>query len=125
MKNFEKYIGKRISSAAIIDDVFVIKFEDRTKIGIADHGQSCCEDRFMTTDDDVTALAGTSLISIEEKPGPDVDDDNNCHEICFVEIQTDRISLQLVNHNIHSGYYGGFNMKIKELPSELIMEEGG
>ena len=67
-----KYIGKAITGAIIKDDRLNIDFEDGTKISIWDNGQSCCESRYMTTDDDVAVLVGGKLVNIEAKPGADM-----------------------------------------------------
>lgn len=85
-------------------------------IEIWDDGQSCCERRYMTCDDDVKSLVGQELRRIEAKPGPDVEDDyGDYHEQVFVEVGGDRGFITIANHNEHNGYYGGFGLTITEL----------
>ena len=109
------FYGRKITSAELWENNLELSFDDRTKIAIWDAGQSCCENRYMTTDDDVQYLVGSRLIRIEEKPGPDeYDDENEVHETCFVEVGTDQGFITLVTHNVHNGYYGGFALEIKE-----------
>lgn len=115
----EEYLGKKISSASLEDDRFKITFEDGKKIEIWDDCQSCCEHRYVMTDDDPKRLIGKTLNRIEAKAGPDqkgeYDDE---HETCFVEIGTlEGEWVTLVAHNEHNGYYGGFGLTITE-PSE-------
>lgn len=111
----EKYIGKIITDAKLNDNRFHLTFDDGVKIVIFDNGQSCCEYRYMSTDDDVSSLIGHKLLDIESKDGPYSGDDDGLHETCFVEIGTDDNFITLVNHNEHNGYYGGFGLNISEI----------
>ena len=79
----------------------------------------------MRTDDDVQALVGHVLLAIEEKPGPDIDDDDGCHETCFVEVVTSGAFVTLTNHNEHNGWYGDFNMvvTVSNVASELLYKK--
>ena len=109
----EQYYGKVIVSAEIDETEIEIGFSDGLSIVIWDNGQSCCEYRHMTTDDDIKSLVGGTLISIEAKEGPDIDD-GEAHETMFVEIATDKGFVTVVTHNEHNGYYGGFGLTITE-----------
>lgn len=111
----KEYYGKTIISAEIADDRLRIRFTDGTAIEIWDNGQSCCEHRHMTTDDDVKSLWGEKLVRVEAKSGPDVEGEyGECHEQVFVEVGTDKGFITIVNHNEHNGYYGGFGLTITE-----------
>ena len=115
MENASKFYGRKITGAVLENNSLKLSFEDGAKTAIWDAGQACCEDRYMTTDDDVQYLVGSRLIRIEEKPGPyEYDDENELTEICFVEVGTDQGFITLVTHNVHNGYYGGFDLEIKE-----------
>lgn len=97
------------------DERLKIEFEDGSKIAIWDNGQSCCESRYMTTDDDVHSLVGGKLARIESKAGPgSTGSYGDEHEQVFVEIGTDKGFITIVNHNEHNGYYGGFGLTITE-----------
>lgn len=115
----KEFYGQTILTAEIADDRLKLRFMNGKGIEIWDNGQSCCEHRHMTTDDDVKSLWGQTLTRIEAKPGPDVPEDNDgwggCHEQVFVEIGTDKGFITIVNHNEHNGYYGGFGLTITEL----------
>lgn len=109
----QKYVGREIVGAAIVNDRLAIDFADGSKIDVWDNGQSCCEHRYMTTDDDVATLVGGRLLHIASKDGPDMDGSEE-HETCFVEIATDKGFITVTNHNEHNGYYGGFGLTITE-----------
>lgn len=110
-----KYVGKTITSVIFGDDErIILSFTDSTKIAIFDGGQSCCEHRHMSTDDDLGTLVGGTLTHITERDGSDIESDY-VHEICFVEVGTNKGFITLVNHNEHNGYYGGFALRIQEL----------
>jgi len=110
----DEYCGKVISNVRITDDALFLTFQDGKKIKIFDDGQSCCESRYMTTDDDISSLVGHTLLRIEGKDGEDRGEGGECHEIRFVEIGTDVGFITIVNHNEHNGYYGGFGLSIDE-----------
>ncbi len=96
------------------DNKIYIEFVDGTKVYLADEGQSCCEYRYITTDDDPSVLNGQKLVHIKAKWGPDIEDGNNdSHQICFLEIQGNQSAVTFVTHNEHNGYYGGFCLEFK------------
>lgn len=106
------FYGRTITDVEKSDDKLTISFGDGSRIAIWDNGQSCCESRYMTCDDDVKSLVGQKLVRIEGKSGPDADGDYDVHETCFVEIATDGGFITLTNHNVHNGYYGGFGLTV-------------
>lgn len=112
-----EYIGKLITAAEMIDDGSIdklkITFDDGKNIYIWDDGQSCCEHRYMTTDDDVSTLVGGELLHIETKEGPYEEGEyGDVHETVFVEVATDKGFITITTHNQHNGYYGGFGLTI-------------
>ena len=109
------YDSKVVKSVDMSEDALNIRFEDDTGITITDEGQSCCEHRYMTTDDDVQSLVGSVIQTIMVKSGPDIEVDYDSHEQEFLEIQTNKGFITIVNHNEHNGYYGGFSLNIKEI----------
>lgn len=103
-------IGKIIRSASVEDDKLVIGF-DGASIEISDSGQSCCERRYLTCDDDLEQFVGGVVVSVEEKEGPDQRDEyGDPHETTFIHVNTDRGSIVVCAHNEHNGYYGGFSL---------------
>lgn len=114
----DEYYGQTVLDAALVENRLRLKLDSGKTIEIWDDGQSCCESRFMTTDDDPAYIRGGKLIKIETKNGPDEGDEageyGECHETCFIEIGTDKGFITLTNHNKHNGYYGGFGLTITE-----------
>lgn len=110
-----KYYGKKIKNAAMEDKHFIINFEDNVCIDIYDNGQSCCERRYMHTDDDIKWLIGKTLVGISEKEVKKTTGEyGDPHEIVFLEIMTNDGAVTFSNHNEHNGYYGGFELTIVE-----------
>lgn len=114
-KNAEDYYGRKIKSVKLKDNKILIKFSDGVNIKIWDDGQSCCESRYMTTDDSLSSLAGDKLVSILVKDGPSEEVDYNHHDIQFLEIQTDKGFVTVSTHVEHNGYYGGFGLSLDEV----------
>lgn len=115
----DKYYGRKIKAAVFEKeaDAFKITFEDDVTIRITDNGQSCCEHRFMTCDDDPASLVGGTLKHIIVKEGPEPEkkeDDYGEHDVAFLEVQTDQCAITFATHNEHNGYYGGFGLNISE-----------
>lgn len=110
-------IGKVISKIELDDgsdpQVLRFVFSDGWKIKMWDSGQSCCEARYMTTDDNLDDYIGATLLGAEIKDVPGHEDEyGEVHEIQFLDIKTSRGVFQMVNHNEHNGYYGGFCLEI-------------
>jgi hypothetical protein len=108
------FLGKTIIRAELINDRIELDFSDGTQIDVWDDGQSCCENRYITTDDDLKTLVGHELTRIVAKDGPSKGEDWDIHETCFVEIGTEASFVTLVTHNEHNGYYGGFALTITD-----------
>lgn len=109
--------GKTIRTAALTDDDYVVvEFEDGSKLRIWDDGQSCCEHRYITCDEDLSSLAGQAFLEIEEREAPQPEQPKyECHDTMFVAIKTDKSEVVLCTHNEHNGYYGGFSVSAKVL----------
>jgi len=107
-----EFYGRTILSAEMTESGLTLGLDDGKSIEIWDDGQSCCEWRHMTTDDDIQSLVGHKLTRIEGKEGPETGEDGDYHETVFVEIGTDVGFITVVNHNEHNGYYGGFALTI-------------
>lgn len=107
-----KYVkGPLIKSATMEDDEVILRFDVGT-LRLRDCGQSCCETRYMSTDDDLQSLVGQRFVCWTVKDVPDLEnDDYNVHEIAFLELQTDQGFVTIANHNEHNGYYGGFSIQ--------------
>lgn len=104
-------MNKTISSVVLADDILTITFTDETVLRAFDNGQSCCEHRYMVTDDDLTKLAGSTFTGFElrEAPSEVIDDGyGEEHEVQFLLLNTSTGPVTFASHNEHNGYYGGF-----------------
>ena len=101
-------LGKVIDAVYLSDNRLVFQFGDNTKLIMYDNGQSCCETRYMRTDDDLTEYYGATLLDFELKSAPNMADEYGDHEVQFLDVKTSKGIFQMANHNEHNGYYGGF-----------------
>lgn len=93
------------------DGALIFTFEDGTKLTIMDQGRSCCEDRYIRCDDDLTYYAGAVLEDIKIECGGTTEGKwGDCHEIQFLLVHTSKGVFTANTHNEHNGYYGGFYM---------------
>ena len=114
--NPDEFYGRKITEASCSDECLRISFDDGVTIQISDEGQSCCESRYITCDDDPTDLVGCTLRAIETRPVHDIEGEHgDVHEQIFIDIKTDKASINLCTHNEHNGYYGGFGLTIKRV----------
>lgn len=102
-------INRKIASLAIADDVLTVRFEGGGGYRFKDDGQSCCESRYMRSDDKPEDFVGATFMGAEIAPAPDGESEyGEPHDIEFLRILTDRGPFVASNHNEHNGYYGGF-----------------
>lgn len=106
---FTGALGKTIAALRLgDDDALHFEFADGSKIKFSDEGQSCCEHRYMRTDDSLGDYVGAKLTGAEIKEAPNQPDEYGEHEVQFLEVQTDKGVFTMASHNEHNGYYGGF-----------------
>ena len=107
-------VGETIASVARVegdDDKLLFTMADGTVVSMFDDGQDCCEHRYMTCDDDLTAFAGATFMRAEIRDGHHTDMEyDEVHEIEFLVITTSAGSFTVATHNEHNGYYGGFHV---------------
>lgn len=123
-------IGKRVASIRLDqsraqwpEDNLVFRFDDGSGIRIYDDGQSCCEHRYMTTDDDLEAFVGANFINAEERSAANQPDEWGEHEVAFLIVTTSLGAFTIETHNEHNGYYGGFWLVARELQTDEGKEE--
>lgn len=108
--------GKEIESVTLgKDDVLRFKLKGVGTLALRDNGQSCCESRYMRTDDDLTYYAGAVLLEIEVADGPSVDDVES-HDTQFLKVTTSKGVFTMCSHVEHNGYYGGFSISASLTP---------
>jgi hypothetical protein len=89
--------------------------EDGKGVAIRDEGQQCCERRFLTCSDDLQTFVGANLLQVELKNFSYTPRGDEGEDMGFVEMLTDKGAITLETHNEHNGYYGGFDMCIREI----------
>lgn len=113
-----KYTGKRIVALTLSDNKIKLYFGGGFVVHIFDNGQRCCEERFITTDDNLSLATNTRFrnLTIKGTTNDDYSDDEikQIDEILFLKIQTDKACFTFETHNKHNGYYGGFDIQIEE-----------
>ena len=107
--------GKTISEISFSEESLILKFSDGTGIKIFDDGQSCCENRYMTTNDDIQSFVGSKFLNAEIREAPNAPYEYGEHEVQFLLINTDKGTFAIETHNEHNGYYGGFAIAIEEI----------
>lgn len=112
-KASDLWIGKKIKSATMNSNSLKIEFKGAPPMRLIDDGQSCCEHRYMTCDDDLSILEGAEFLGITEKEHKSTDGEyGDSHEIVFVDFVTSKGTVTVCTHNKHNGYYGGFSLKL-------------
>ncbi len=111
----QESLGKEIKEISMSDSSLLFTFTDNSKIKIYDDGQSCCEHRYMNTDDNIQDYVGAKFNNADVQDGPNSIEDYNETECQFLIITTDKGSFTIKNYNEHNGYYGGFYMKVEKL----------
>ena len=125
---FTSCVGKTIASIVIDpedDGDLVFVLDDGRTLRIFDDGQSCCERRYMSCDDDLGAFTGATLDGAEVRPGQEGDEDeyDDVHETGFLVVRTSFGEFTVVTHNQHNGYYGGFSIQARIGEREAIKED--
>ena len=111
---FAAAIGRTLASVAMDSDELLFTFADGSRLALSDEGQSCCESRYMTTDDDLATFAGATLLGAEVADGPEIAENasgESFHETQFLRVKTSKGTIVCVTHNEHSGYYSGFAVR--------------
>jgi len=113
---FSASVGKELAAVELVSDELLLTFVDGTQMAMYDDGQSCCEHRYMTTDDDLAYFVDSILLGVEVADAPSLITDyydDNVHDVQFLKITTSKGVFTMETHNEHNGYYGGFTMRCK------------
>jgi hypothetical protein len=111
-----RHAGKVIGVARMLGESLQLVFVDGCAIRIADDAQACCEVRDMTCDDDLESFRGDKFLGVDVLDvldGPAVSD-SSAHNVLFLHVRTSGGSITCQTHNEHNGYYGGFDVVVKE-----------
>lgn len=112
----DENLDNRLRSHRYMEDRLILEFEDGTGLMIWDNGQSCCEARYMTTDDDLPYYVGSEFRGAEVRDAESREDEyGDVHELQFLLIHTGLGTFTIETHNEHNGYYGGFWLVVEEI----------
>ena len=114
-----QHIGGVLGSVALVNDELHLKFDDGTLV-ISDQGQSCCESRYMTCDDNLAEFSDSYFMGlrlktyekVKQQPDEDGYISSDDHEVQWLEVMTSKGFITFATHNEHNGYYGGFDIDI-------------
>jgi len=122
VKTWKRAEGKKIKALRLDpasnkeNGALVFTMEDGYQFEIIDNGQTCCESRYMTTDDDLSAHEGATLLDAEVREGNESEDEHyEVHEIDFLVVTTSAGQFAVETHNEHNGYYGGFDVRCRTM----------
>jgi len=118
VESIKSSVGNKITDIKLSEDKLFLWFADKqegynARLEIWDDGQSCCESRYMRTDDKLTDFIGSDFVSAETRGAPSVPDQFEEHEVQFLLITTSLGVFTVETHNEHNGYYGGFAIRAK------------
>ena len=114
-----QHIGWILGSVALVNDKLHLKFDNGTLV-ISDEGQSCCESRYMTCDDNLAEFSDSYFMGlrlktyekVKQQPDEDGYISSDAHEVQWLEVMTSKGFITFATHNEHNGYYGGFDIDI-------------
>lgn len=121
IETLREALDQPIENIELKDETLRIILGDKVLV-IQDDGQSCCESRYMTTDDDLGYYAGSTLIDVGVADGPcGAGEYGDPHDQQFLNIKTSKGTFTMVTHVEHNGYYGGFWLKARfEAAGEVL-----
>lgn len=112
MENVQQCIGNVIERVSFDGDSLALHFEDLSTLRMHDAAQYCCENRYMTCDDELETFSGAKLVSVEVRDITQREEHRyDVHEIKTLVITTTKGAITAFTHNVHNGYYGGFHLK--------------
>lgn len=103
-------VGREVRSVRLEDNALLLDVPGVGLLKIFDAGQSCCELRYMRTDDDLDAFGGATLIGVEVRIAPTNYETGDPHEVAFLVVHTSKGDVTCSTHNEHNGYYAGFSI---------------
>lgn len=73
---------------------------------------TCCERRYMHSDDNLKSFLGARLASIEMDSATQRDGEyGDVIEQSFIKVRTTNGDFTVIAYNEHNGYYGGINLE--------------
>lgn len=116
------HVGKKIADLYLDpefnhgDGGLIFTFDDGSRMAIYDKGRSCCEARYMDTDDDLLEYVGAIFQGVDMRDGSVTESKyGDVDETAFLEVVTSAGRFTVNTYNQHNGYYGGFWIIAKTL----------
>ena len=120
----EEAKGRRVLAVSLADDALRVHLTGGA-LKIYDDGQSCCEARYITCDDDLGGCDWGTLVGVEQRGGAwEEGSSAECHETAFVVVTTSLRTITICTHNEHNGYYGGFALRAAWYPNNAGVSRG-
>ena len=91
----------------------LVDFDGGTRLVIFDADRQCCEERYLHTDDDLAQFVGATFLGLSRRSVEKKEEDYEVHEIVFIAVKTSLGHITLETHNVHNGYYGGFDISVR------------
>jgi hypothetical protein len=111
---FKACVGKTIAKVVMSGEALRFEFTDETAMELFDDGQSCCESRYMTCDEDFASYVGATLMDAEVCEAPSrTSEGGEDHDCAFLRVTTSAGILTCETHVEHNGYYGGFALRAR------------
>ena len=110
VESIRQCLEQKIAKIQCDDSTLLLEFDNGKKLTVWDNGQSCCERRYMSCDDELDYFIGSKLVNMEVVDGGRGGTKYDVHDIQFLNVTTDKGVFQIANHNEHNGYYGGFSI---------------
>jgi len=96
------------------DGALVMMFTDDTGLMLYDCARSCCESRYMSTEDDLQYFVGSVFKSVDIRDGSVEEHEyGEESEMQFMQVNTNRGVFVINTYNHHNGYYGGIVITAK------------
>lgn len=106
---------KRICLEQIDRSELVVEFEGGVSLRVWDNEQQCCEKRSISTDDLLSQHVDTEYmgITVTQPIQEDEDRDGKFNDFQFIELRTSDGVVSFSVHNVHNGFYAGFDIQAK------------
>ena len=102
-------------------DGYAIDTNNQTIYLLIENGQSCCEDwGYLMSHDNFDEFIGAQLLGLREVSASEINGVPDGAYTVFVNVETNKGTLQFVAYNDHNGYYGH---EVRVVSEQLNMTE--
>jgi len=121
--SLDRVVGAKLLSLGLRDNQLLLTFYNGQVLTVCDARQSCCENRFLHTDDDLEYYSGATFLGMEHRKVRSQEEEvlrilggaqnaggGDVIEIEFLIVRTSKGEFTVETHNEHNGFYGGFDV---------------